>query len=306
MTERFSPQRWANTLTTLLNGAYGDGPDRFPVRVDQLAREYSHQRFPDDPVTLVQGDRLPGFDGALYRAPAHKRGWGIIYNRAVRSRGRINFTLAHEFGHYLLHRQDHPDGIECSQEDMLRWDSDYGRIEQQANTFAATLLMPLDDFRRQIEPQVRPSLDEIGECAERYGVSLTAAALRWLEYTGRRSVLVVSRDGFVLWSRSSSHALRTGTYFRTANRPPVPVPEGSLSMQPGRLDNGRGIVAHDGGVWFDEWCEETVLLSDRYDFAISLLHLDDVAVRDEPADYPEETDVYDRVINRKPGSLRLE
>lgn len=305
MTERLSPQRWANNLTILLNSAYGDGLDRFPVKVGQLAKDYSNQRFPDDPVTLVQGDSLPNFDGALYRAPAHKKGWGIIYNRAVRSPGRINFTLAHEFGHYLLHRQDYPDRIECSQQDMVRWDSEYGQIERQANEFAATLLMPLDDFRRQIRPRTRPTLDDIGACADRYRVSLIAATLRWLQYTERRSVLVLSRDGFILWARSSPSALRTGAFFRTANRPPVPIPEASLPMQPGYLDGSKGTVAHDAGIWFPEPCEELALVSDHYDFAISLLHLDDAAPRYEPAEEPEEEDAFDRMTSRTPGSSWL-
>src|SRR3546814_9114430 len=54
--------------------------------------------------------------------PGAKRGWGIIYNDAITSKGRINFTLAHEFGHYLLHREAYPDGLECGAQDMVRWD----------------------------------------------------------------------------------------------------------------------------------------------------------------------------------------
>lgn len=304
MTKPFSPQRWANTLTTLLNSAYGDGPGRFPVKVGQLARDYSHQRFPDDPVTLVQGDILPGFDGALCRAPTQKKGWGIIYNKAVHSPGRINFTLAHEFGHYLLHRWDHPDGIRCSQQDMVRWDSEYGQIEQQANTFAATLLMPLDDFRRQIEPRAKPTFGDIGGCADRYRVSLMAATLRWLQYTERRSVLVLSRDGFILWARSSLQALKTGAFFRTANMPPVSIPDASLPMQPSYLDGSKGAVSHDAGIWFPEPCEEISLLSDQYDFAISLIHLDDAVSRYEVAEESEE-DAYDRMTSRTPGSSWL-
>ena len=46
---------------------------------------------------------------------------------------------------------------------------------KSANVFAATLLMPLDDFRRQIGQRTRPTLDDIGGCANRYDVSLTAA-----------------------------------------------------------------------------------------------------------------------------------
>jgi hypothetical protein len=279
MTKRFSPERWANSLTTLLNAAYGSGTGRFPVKVAQLAKDYSHQRFPGDPITLVQGDSLPGFDGALYPAPPGKKGWGIIYNDAIRSKGRINFTLAHEFGHYLVHREEYPEGIECNEQDMVRWDSEYKRVEQQANEFAATLLMPLDDFRRQIPARGKPSLDDLGGCAEHYGVSLTAAALRWLQYTERRSVLVVSRDGFIKWARSSSRALRTGAFFRTANRPPVPIPPTSLAARGSLLDGGKVAVPHDRGVWFSEQCEEIALVSDHYDFVISVLHLGEAELR---------------------------
>lgn len=294
MTARFSPQRWANTLTTLLNTAYGTGPDRFPVNITQLARDYSNQRFPGDPITLVWGDTLPGFDGALYRAPADKKGWGIIYNKAISSPGRINFTLAHEFGHYLLHREDWPHGMECGQQDMVRWDSEYGQVEHQANEFAATLLMPLDDFRRQIDPRAKPSLDNIGDCADRYRVSLIAATLRWLQYTDRRSVLVVSREGFILWARSSPRALKTGAFFRTANRPPIAIPNASLPIRPDLFAGSKGVITHDAGVWFPEPCEEIALVSDLYDFAISLLHLDEIVSPYDFAEEPEE-DVLDRM-----------
>ena len=238
VTAQLSPQRWANTLTALLNIVFGEGSDRFPVKVPQLAKDFSHQRYGDDPVTLVKGGQLPGFEGALCRAPAGKKGWGIIYNNTITSPGRINFTLAHEFGHYLLHREVYPDGLECGPQDMVRWDNEYAQIEQQANEFAATLLMPLDDFRRQIDSKSKPTLDDIGACAERYQVSLIAATLRWLQYTERRSLLVISRDGFILWARSSPKALRTGAYFKTANRPPIPIPDASLPAQPNRLESG--------------------------------------------------------------------
>jgi hypothetical protein len=277
MSEGWSPNRWANSITTMLNAVYGGTPDRFPVNVPQLAREYSAHRYPDDPITLVKGAPLPGFDGALYRAPSGKIGWGIIYNDAIRSAGRINFTLGHEFGHYLLHRLAHPDGLECGDQDMVRWDSEYAQIEQQANEFAVALLMPLDDFRSQVDPRAKPTLDDIGQCAKRYDVSLIAATLRWLQYTERRSVLVVSRDGYILWARSSGPALRTGAYFKTAGRSPIAVPLLSIAAGPGILNGG--FTEHDGGVWFAEPCEEIALASDHYDFTISLLHLDDAEWR---------------------------
>ncbi len=302
MTENFSPQRWANTLTLLLNSVHGAAAERFPVSVPELAKEYSRHRFPDDPVSLVAGDSLPTFDGALYKAPPGKKGWGIIYNSAIASPGRINFTIAHEFGHYLLHRLRFPDGLECGQQDMMRWDNDYQQIEAQANDFAASLLMPLDDFRRRIDPKAKPTLDDLGGCAERYGVSLVAATLRWLQYTERRSVMVVSRDGFILWARSSPIAWRTGAYFRTSGRPPIAVPVQSLAAQPDLLERSRGQLAHDSDVWFAEPCEEIALASDQYDFTISLLHLERLIRTSRFEDVENDQDSFDLMMRRLAGS----
>jgi len=64
--------------------------------------------------------------GAVPR-PGRQEGWGIFYNSAIQSRGRVNFTLAHELGHYLLHRLAYPDGIRCGEQDVVRWDSAYAR-----------------------------------------------------------------------------------------------------------------------------------------------------------------------------------
>lgn len=301
MSEIFSPQRWANTLTLLLNSVHGAAAERFPVQVPELAKEYSRHRFPDDPVSLVLGDSLPGFDGALYKAPPGKKGWGIIYNSRVASPGRVNFTIAHEFGHYLLHRMQFPDGIECAQQDMMRWDSEYRQIEAQANDFAASLLMPLDDFRRQIDPRAKPTLDDLSGCAQRYGVSLVAATLRWLQYTERRAVLVVSRDGFMLWARSSPAALRTGAYFKTAGRSAIAVPASSLAAQPTLLEKSRGHLPHDGDVWFDEPCEEIALASDQYDFTISLLHLEPMIRLSRFDDAVEGDDLFEVMTRRLGG-----
>jgi hypothetical protein len=296
LSENWPAPKWANELTKLLDAVYAGSSERFPVRVEDLARDFSHQRFPDDPVTLIRGERLNRFDGGLFKAPAGEKGWGIIYNSAITSPGRKAFTLGHEFGHYLAHRHDHPEGLQCSPQDMVRWDSDYARIEREANAFAATLLMPLHDYRKQIGGKAKPSLDDIGNCATRYGVSLIAAVCQWLNYTERRSILVVSRDGFILWARSSEAALKTRAFFRTKNRPPIPIPASSLAARP-EVAASTGAIDHDAGVWLSEPCHELALLSDRYDFAISLLHLGDPPPWRSESDDEFEPDVLD-VMNR--------
>jgi len=272
-TDKMTPQKWAFQITHILN-AYANEHERFPVDVKAIAKDYSHHKYPDDPITKIKGASLPRFDGGLFKAPVGKKGWGIIYNSSMKSKGRINYTLAHEFGHYLLHRLDYPDGIECGEQDIVRWDSTFGKIEHEANVFAANLLMPLDDYRKQIDPKTVVDLDMVGHCADRYEVSLIAAVLRWIEYTERRAVLVVSRDGYILWARSSKAAFRSGIYFKTANCCPVAVPNGSLASGKITSKNQRQGVELSPGIWFDESCKEMVVFSELYDFTISVIQLE--------------------------------
>jgi len=267
-----TPQKWAFRLTHILNTF--SGIDRFPVEVEPLAKDISQTLYPEDPVSLVKGAELPGFDGCLAKAPKEKKGWGIIYNNKMQSKGRIRFTLAHEFGHYLLHRTQFPGGIQCGEQDLLRWESEYAQIEHQANVFAANLLMPLDDFRNQIDDKSKADLSILSACAERYGVSLMATILRWIEYTERRVILVVSRGGFILWARSSKSAMKTGAFFRTANSSPIEVPNGSPASGKILIFDQSLIVNHPEKTWLEyESCIEEIIISEQYDFSISLLHL---------------------------------
>lgn len=271
MTDKPTPSKWAFKITHILNAVLGE--NHFPINVADVAKEISSQLYPQDPIVLIQGDSLPGFEGGLFRG---EKGWGILYNKDIRSTGRINYTQAHEFGHYLLHREQFPEGLRCNEQDFIRWESDYRQIEFQANQFAANLLMPLDDYRRQIAPALKVDLDMIGGMADRYEVSLMAALLRWINYTEQRAVMVVSRDGYILWARSSKRALRTGAFFRTANVPPVPIPSQSIAANRDMFDEETAKIGKKFGerVWLREECEELAIFSDQYDFVVSLLLLD--------------------------------
>ncbi len=198
-TEPKTPRAWANMLVT----AWGP---RFPIDVRQIAFEYS-KRFNDPVLKIVEAD-VSTFEGALY--PLRKKGgWAILYNPSISSPGRINYTLGHEWGHYLCHRAAAPGGFECGATDVLGGNRD---LEQEADLFSSYLLMPLDDFRAQVGNQ-RMSLDLLRHCADRYGVSLTAAALKWTESTRRCAAVVVATNGFVNWFRRSAAAERAGLFF---------------------------------------------------------------------------------------------
>lgn len=57
---------------------------------------------------------------------------------------RRRFTLAHEIGHYCLHRAVGASGFKDSRKTMSRTESYWDRYESEANGFAAQLLMPKD------------------------------------------------------------------------------------------------------------------------------------------------------------------
>ena len=102
-------------------------------------------------------------------------------------------------------------------------------------------------------------------------MSLIAAVLRWLDYTDRRAVLVVSRDGFILWAGSSKAALKTGAFFRTSVGP-IAIPDRSLAARQDMTVDGRTGIELPAGVWFNEDLREMTVFADQYDFAISLVY----------------------------------
>ena len=295
MTEHKKPMAEANRISSMLNAVLGK--ERFPVKVDELAVEYSRQCFPDSPIDKVEGADLEDFDGLL-KAKKDRSKWLILYNSAVTSEGRKRFTIAHEFGHYILHRQQQ-DLFECGDDDIETGDNNERDIEAEADLFASTLLMPLDDFRRQVDGQPI-SFDLLGHCADRYGVSLTAAALRWTEIAPKRAILVASRDDHMLWAKSNKAALRSGAYFATRKNT-IELPHDALAHSYNAFDicdNRTGRAQS----WFVREpasmpVTEMTRVAGQYDYTLTLLLLPEAEWQGARHDDEEpEEDTYDRFI----------
>lgn len=304
---RKSPKRAASDLTVLLRTVLGE--DRFPVDVEALAREVSRNH--EDPITTIRGVDIPGFEGML-RARKRKPGWHILYSTQSRYRGRERFTLAHEFGHYMLHRrrltaEDYRHGelaenleFQCLPLQADQWNPAEKQREEEADTFASYLLMPIDDYRNQVDGNDM-TRDLLGHITDRYGVSLLAAVRKWIEFTSSRAAMVVARDGFALWGRASASAYRTGIFVPSG----MAIPDGSVAATPPSSRNveSNHSVVLPAGVWTfsrgSERTRELAIFSARLNISVSILQFDDDAgdaVLEEEADW----DSYDQFASREP------
>jgi Zn-dependent peptidase ImmA (M78 family) len=279
-----APAAWAIRITQILKAVSRVSDDSFyPIKINLIAPEISKSLFPAEAVTKISREQFKeNFEGMLRRVSGTSKNWGIIYNSRISSKGRINFTLAHEFGHYLLHRNTIDNVLSCTREDMLAWDSKEGKIEVEANIFASYLLMPIDLFKSQINER-DINLKQIQAVAELFGVSLTAALLKWISFTEKRTMIVVGKDGFVKWAKPSDKLLKSGVYL-SPKKETIEIPLQSLAgRQDHAFENIEGVV-HQVGVWpFAEQVKEMTVLADKYDATISLLLFDD----NPPSKYSE-------------------
>lgn len=295
-----TPAGWAIHLSQMLAYFHDvHGLDRFPIKVETIAREFSQQAYPSTPITAVEGGDFNDFEGALVPSPRVKGEWGIFYNKSLSSKGRINFTLAHELGHYLLHRHLISEPKYCAKDEMWAWDSAYRKMESEANQFASYLLMPMDDFREQVSGITKPTVSVFDQIRKRYDTSLTAAILKWLEFTTRRAMVVVSKDGFIDWSWSSKPLIKSGVFYR-ARQVTTPIPDRSIASGKRNFLHPEQGEMLPKGVWANnEEVYESAIFSEYHGMAISLL----IYPSDPPSQFysrsdgfeePEEFDTFDQ------------
>lgn len=292
-----SATRVASDLSRVMRAVLGE--ERFPIDVEAWAYEVSKQH--PDPIEKIEKVAIDGFDGMLRPHPK-RRAWQIFYAEQPGYPGRERFTLAHEFGHYLLHRavlsidngdvHDPAKGstYRCLPLQMDRWKADEERREEEADTFACNLLMPFDDYRAQVG-RMEMSGALLSHVTDRYGVSLTAAVRRWIEFTDSRSAMIVARDGFALWGRASRAAFQTGIFVRSG----MEIPDGSLAGvgKGGTLATINRPTPLPSGIWTfargSEPVKELTVFSERLDVSLTILQFEQVGgyqleENDEPWD----------------------
>lgn len=286
-----SPQKVAIRLSQILNITKGD--KHFPVDVTELALSYSKSTClsNDDCLIAIQGADLSNdVDGILEKT---REGWVIIYNNSIKYSGRINFTIAHEFGHYLLHRNKYPNGLKCTKVDIYN-DSIKKTVETDANIFASYLLMPLDDFRKQSKLySFSPALFE--NLTKRYNTSLTATILKWIDMTDKKAMAIFSDNGFIEWKKQSNALYKTRLISAKKSFTPEEIPTNSVTHKLFYAKNDSNYEKNQNGVWCKEGIttQEIAFVSPELEFAITVVLFDDDAIPSEE-DENIEYDCYDK------------
>lgn len=148
---------------------------------------------------IVRYELLAGADGRLVRLGNR----GVIRVRDdIPEPGRRRFIIAHELGHLLLGHGSDVFKL-CDEQDLLEWSQGQQAYETEANEFAAELLMPEVFFRPHCE-RGDPSLSAIERLADEFQTSLTATAIRYVEFSPDRCAVVISQNGEIRWNRSST------------------------------------------------------------------------------------------------------
>lgn len=205
----------------ILNWLEAMGCLKLPIDLD-LVRQmlpdtpFGRGTFIKEPADLTWG----ASEGALVQNRDNKVEWGIFVNPKARAERR-RFTVAHELGHFVLHRSAQPQ-FNCDKESVYSGIDTLKKIEREADDFASNLLMPGDLMHKRFDGK-RIDIHLLGDLAKEFGVSLEAMCIRLIKFTEQRAVLVYWDHGFLKYQWPSGEARRTRVRLRKTEDPQEPL-----------------------------------------------------------------------------------
>lgn len=207
--------------------------------LSDLADEIANEHFPDavvDPRRIIEAEGITSsyndygnyFDGML----ECRDGRFHIFCNTSRSSGpntpRARFTLAHELGHYFIDEHRHSllagRGEHFSKSEF----ESSNLIEQEADTFASSLLLPPTRFR-QAAKKSRRGLRAVVGLSDSFGTSLTATAIRYVQENLYMCALIKWSPSEYSWKWLSHEARKRG--YKKTIEAMGDIPEGSATAR---------------------------------------------------------------------------
>jgi Zn-dependent peptidase ImmA (M78 family) len=148
-------------------------------------------------ITYSYGNYGNCFDGLL----EYDGGFHIYLNthdNLSPDNSRVRFSFAHELGHYFI--DEHRNALKKGKSLHKSFNQYLQRniVEKEADHFASSLLMPQQFFITDIGNK-KFSIDILNTLKDKYKVSLTACALRFLEIDKYPIMLVYAENNQVKW-----------------------------------------------------------------------------------------------------------
>ena len=227
-----------------------------------LIRRLGINSAPIDPVAIAHTERKHlrlcsgnygnACDGRLEYHPDKRRFVCFFNTKYDRDDGRghaprTRFSLAHELGHYFI--EDHHEYLRSggkSHESRSEFVT-ATPVEQQADCFAAHLLMP-DPLVKPIVNQEELSVEMISEVADAFRASFVSAALRAAEVSHFCGAVVAIKNGAVIWSRVSKALIEAKVY--PGERGPARSPGAQAAWE--QFEQGETVMAPRSG-WAHDW-----------------------------------------------------
>src|ERR1700722_1037302 len=194
-------------------------------------------------------DTADGVSGMLVKAGDQ---FGILYATHIPSKGFQKFCIGHELGHYCI------DG-HCAA--LLTKGAHYSKagfvsadpFEQEADYFAAALLMPEGPFRKEMNRH-EPGLACIEQLRKACETSLTATAIRYACLTRDGVAVLLSSGASVEWC-FMSEGLKKAKGLSWV-RKGTPVPAGTVTATFNALpDNVRMAKRDTGDGRLNDWMD---------------------------------------------------
>ena len=150
----------------------------------------------------VRYEQLDGCEATLVGVKSQ----AIATIRPSGNRGRERFSVAHELGHWNLHRGK---SFRCRVDDQSENLASDVKLEKEADSYAAHLLMP----RYLFDPAIRsgprlPTFRHIGEVAQAFEVSVAAAIIRMAEVDSLPVIVACYDARGIRWRAVAPHVPR--------------------------------------------------------------------------------------------------
>jgi len=195
---------------------------------------------------IIKEEHVEGADG---RIVMNQNSGIITINSRIDIPSKIRFILAHELGHFELHRHQQ-EGFNDGDETLNHWYQDKNSSEEiEANEFAAEYLMPTPLYRSECEGKPF-SPEVIQNLANRFQVSKTAAILKFVKKNnGNHPVFVVCcQNNKMKWFKRSDDF-----YYYSLFESNLPPPSGTVAYEV--FQKGINYYGEDAAqpIWKSDW-----------------------------------------------------